>query len=186
MVAAIRQDYDDDTPRLAMADWYDERGRHARAEFVRAHVELARVKRAMSSAESLVVDTPDRTVRRLPAAEYNAAFHRFRRAQYACDPAVAVAPPWPGEVHVTTDRYRMPPPGEVGEFDSWFLLERGFLGEVVCTARHWIDGGADLLRREPITRVYLTTRLPGVAPEDELFECLDRWPGVFVSPAPRG
>lgn len=33
---------EDDTPRLVLADWYDDHGDAARAEFVRVHVGLAR------------------------------------------------------------------------------------------------------------------------------------------------
>lgn len=43
LLAAIRAHPDDDTPRLAYADWLDESGDPARAEFVRVQVELARL-----------------------------------------------------------------------------------------------------------------------------------------------
>lgn len=38
---AIREVPDDDTPRLVYADWLDENGDHARAEFIRIQIELA-------------------------------------------------------------------------------------------------------------------------------------------------
>ena len=34
----------DDTPRLAFADWLDERGEHERAEFIRVQVELEPIR----------------------------------------------------------------------------------------------------------------------------------------------
>jgi uncharacterized protein (TIGR02996 family) len=40
-LAAIREAPDDDTPRLVFADWLDEHGDAARAEFIRAQCELA-------------------------------------------------------------------------------------------------------------------------------------------------
>jgi uncharacterized protein (TIGR02996 family) len=46
ILAAICADPEDDTPRLAYADWLDERGRredHLRAAFIRAQIELARM-----------------------------------------------------------------------------------------------------------------------------------------------
>ena len=43
LLEAIRADPDDDTVRLALADWYEENGDPARAEFIRVQVELARV-----------------------------------------------------------------------------------------------------------------------------------------------
>ncbi|MBA4063483.1 MAG: hypothetical protein C0501_07175 [Isosphaera sp.] len=42
LLAAICADPDEDTPRLALADWLDEHDQHARAAFVRDQVELAR------------------------------------------------------------------------------------------------------------------------------------------------
>jgi uncharacterized protein (TIGR02996 family) len=41
-LTALLADPDDDTLRLAMADWFEENGDPARAEFVRVQVELAR------------------------------------------------------------------------------------------------------------------------------------------------
>lgn len=42
LLAAIAADPDDDTPRLALADWLDEHGDPARAEFIRVQIEYAR------------------------------------------------------------------------------------------------------------------------------------------------
>ena len=44
LLAAIAASPDEDTPRLAYADWLDEHGRHARAEFLRVQIEVARVE----------------------------------------------------------------------------------------------------------------------------------------------
>ncbi|MBY0456966.1 MAG: TIGR02996 domain-containing protein, partial [Gemmataceae bacterium] len=41
LLRAICADPDEDTPRLAYADFLDEHGRHDRAAFVRGQVELA-------------------------------------------------------------------------------------------------------------------------------------------------
>jgi uncharacterized protein (TIGR02996 family) len=41
LLAAIRDEPDDDLPRLAYADWCEERGDGARAEFIRVQVELS-------------------------------------------------------------------------------------------------------------------------------------------------
>src|SRR3954463_15201453 len=40
-VQAILADPEDDTPRLVFADWLDEHGQHARAEFIRLQCRLA-------------------------------------------------------------------------------------------------------------------------------------------------
>src|SRR5687767_2099915 len=42
LLAAIRAAPDDDAPRLVYADWLDENGQPARAEFIRVQCELAR------------------------------------------------------------------------------------------------------------------------------------------------
>src|SRR5438874_2139584 len=42
-LAAIREAPDDDTHRLVYADWLDDHGDEARAEFIRVQVELARL-----------------------------------------------------------------------------------------------------------------------------------------------
>jgi uncharacterized protein (TIGR02996 family) len=41
LLAAIAAHPDEDTPRLAYADWLDEHGRHTRAEFVRVQIDVA-------------------------------------------------------------------------------------------------------------------------------------------------
>jgi uncharacterized protein (TIGR02996 family) len=46
LLAAIAAHPDEDTPRLAYADWLDEHGRHARAEFIRIQIERARIPAA--------------------------------------------------------------------------------------------------------------------------------------------
>jgi uncharacterized protein (TIGR02996 family) len=43
LIEAIRQQPDEDTPRLALADWYEENGDAARGEFIRVQCELARL-----------------------------------------------------------------------------------------------------------------------------------------------
>lgn len=45
LLAAIRDNPDDDTPRLVYADWLDENGEPARAEFIRVECESARTDR---------------------------------------------------------------------------------------------------------------------------------------------
>ena len=43
LLAAIRSDPDDDTPRLVLADWLDEHGESERAEFIRVQCRMARL-----------------------------------------------------------------------------------------------------------------------------------------------
>jgi uncharacterized protein (TIGR02996 family) len=43
LIEAIRDNPDEDTPRLVLADWYEENGDTARGEFIRVQCELARL-----------------------------------------------------------------------------------------------------------------------------------------------
>src|SRR5262245_17230006 len=44
LLAAIWDDPHDDTPRLVYADWLDDHGQNARAEFIRIQCQLARLE----------------------------------------------------------------------------------------------------------------------------------------------
>src|SRR5215471_8366549 len=50
-LADILEHPDDDAPRLVFADWLDENGDPERAEFIRLHVQLARVPDAPDLAQ---------------------------------------------------------------------------------------------------------------------------------------
>ena len=50
LLAAIAAHPDEDTPRLAYADWLDEHGRHIRAEFIRVQVDIARKQETLPRA----------------------------------------------------------------------------------------------------------------------------------------
>src|SRR5262245_8658349 len=73
LIRAIADQPDEDTPRLALADWLDEQGgasNGARAEFIRIQVELAR----------LPADDPAQTELRRREAELWVAHRRVWRA----------------------------------------------------------------------------------------------------------
>src|SRR5262245_12883262 len=56
LLAAILAEPDDDVPRLVYADWLDEHGDEARAEFIRVQVELARMEEPDLRPPSVDVD----------------------------------------------------------------------------------------------------------------------------------
>jgi uncharacterized protein (TIGR02996 family) len=83
LLAAIREHPDEDTPRLAYADWLDEHNRHERAEFIRAQVQLARLPDDDPRRTDLEV-----TERRLLAkncVEWAAPWPAFQNWEYAGD-----------------------------------------------------------------------------------------------------
>ena len=47
LLRGVEASPDDDLPRLVYADWLDEQGRHARAEFIRVQCELASIERRL-------------------------------------------------------------------------------------------------------------------------------------------
>ncbi|WP_439622894.1 TIGR02996 domain-containing protein [Gemmata sp.] len=87
LLAAICASPDEDTPRLALADWLDEHDRHAHAGFVRAQVELARTPPWEPVAVACRWRTPDLATGRPfvgtlpPLNEYHASWpdEPFRR-----------------------------------------------------------------------------------------------------------
>lgn len=78
-LAAIRDDPDDDLPRLAYADWLDEQGRGERAEFIRVQIELSHGVRDAGVSVGLL-----RRGREL-LAEYRKAWMGGRLYRWALD-----------------------------------------------------------------------------------------------------
>lgn len=60
LLAAIRANPDEDTPRLALADWLDENGDPDRAEFVRAQCELAAARHEYGGSHAMYEFLRDR------------------------------------------------------------------------------------------------------------------------------
>jgi uncharacterized protein (TIGR02996 family) len=122
LLAAIVAHPEEDTPRLAYADWLDEHRRPERAEYIRIQIELAR----------LDDEQPDTNERysRLQAREEELAkkYH----------PAWAKA-----EAGITPDRHT----------HVWF--NRGFIHEVWCSVKYFIDHGERFLRAVPVEMVVL-------------------------------
>ena len=54
LLRAVCENPDDDTPRLVFADWLQEHGDEARAEFIRLQIRLATVPAEEQNAEDLV------------------------------------------------------------------------------------------------------------------------------------
>ena len=80
LLAAIREHPDEDTPRLAYADWLQEHEKPERAEFIRAQVELARLPDDDPRRADLEV-----TERRLLAKNCVEWWGPFQNWEYACD-----------------------------------------------------------------------------------------------------
>jgi uncharacterized protein (TIGR02996 family) len=84
LLAAVRAEPDDDTPRLVLADWLDEHGDCARAEFIRVQCELARRGVTVTNRAPLRVRVPGplpsrRPLEMEPDAEIRALLDRERK-----------------------------------------------------------------------------------------------------------
>jgi uncharacterized protein (TIGR02996 family) len=159
LLAAVVADPHDDLVRLAYADWCEERGDYARAEFVRVQLELARL------------GDPDPPACGGYCCEVSAdglALHRdcrpFRlrcRAADLLDPHVSLWAPAPfaGRPHAfgTSGEVKF----IVGTAVACSLLfRRGFVGEVTLPCALWLDHGPALCRAAPLERVTLAGKAP--------------------------
>lgn len=123
LLAAVCESPDDDTPRLILADWYDEHGQPDRAGFIRAQIELDRLvaEEAYDTDEYLAAS---RAVSRLP----NEAFiHWLREAGVV--PAIIASPP---SVDIRGDAVTVREPVT----NTRYVFHRGFVGRVWMRVDH--------------------------------------------------
>jgi uncharacterized protein (TIGR02996 family) len=150
LVAAILADPDADAPRLALADWYEERGDEAgrlRAAFVRLHCEAARLSAADPRREPLL-----RAARRLE--------RQGRPAWLAGLPAfarrAAFARGFVGHVELTGVRFRADMPA-VWEREP--VVSVAFTGGASDTVLALADPLAGRLRAIDLSRTGMTPEL---------------------------
>lgn len=144
-LAAIRAEPDNDLPRLAAADWLDDRGQGTRAELIRVHCEFTRLDR-----QPLPPDDPCTCHRdRLPG--------RDGRYCGACERRRGPLDRLKRRVNALLARGAfgllrgVPAPG------GGFGWDRGFVASVASSAEWWVAHGDALLAREPVRTVQLTT-----------------------------
>jgi uncharacterized protein (TIGR02996 family) len=123
LLSAICADPEDDTPRLAYADWLQENGDEDRAEFIRVQIELARFP-----AED---DAPEMAERRLELeTRESRLFSAHRKA-------------WEKEA-------RLPRGGLLKGFEFWSEFERGFRDFPMGRVERFVGANADLFRHHPV------------------------------------
>jgi uncharacterized protein (TIGR02996 family) len=141
-VAAIRAEPEEDTPRLAMADWLDEHDEPVRAEFIRVQCELAR---RWPNWDGIPAD--DSLAR---GGDYDALRRReqFLLVSNELEWLWAFAP-IVGKLIAgrVVDGSEIDPP----------LFHRGFVELVVCDAEDWIACAANVLEVEPVHTLILQT-----------------------------
>jgi uncharacterized protein (TIGR02996 family) len=158
LLAAIRQNPDDDTPRLVYADWLQEHDQPERAEFIRLQCEKFRLLVTNSTATESEASVnvgyyyAPRWVRQSDLAKYKSLRDREQTlARNHCRS-------WEESDELYTLRLagksamvRVPLPLD-------WQWERGFIEEVKGTVVNWLVYGDKFANRHPVRRVYLTTR----------------------------
>lgn len=120
LLAAVIRDPEDDTVRLAYADWLEENGKRVRAEYIRAKIQGGTPRRASGPWPSWSAD-----LRQIATG-----------SRYGDEKAAGWSWEW----------------------------RRGFVEEVRCPLRAWLDHGGAIVRRHPVTRVAATDREPYLSP----------------------
>lgn len=151
LLAAIHADPDDDLPRLAYADWLEENGERARAEFIQLQLRKAADPKSFHGFLCLP-EQPCRNCRREAAL---LAGHGME---------------WAGGRELCLRR---------GVLGVSLRFVRGFVGEAVCPTQEWLDHGPSSLALWPlILAVELSDRAPiawGKPPSCAWLE--DSWEG---------
>lgn len=190
-MAAIRDNPDDDTPRLVFADWCDDRGEPDRAEFIRGQVEIAR---ALTPGVRKLADTVSAFVppeRVFEARHPGITALRARSDALLAEHELDWLRDWPlWQVGFQANSTWVP--------EAEWAWDRGFVGAVALPWEHWVggpcprcEGDADLpvpggvvtcdicaglgrvlghaaavVSAQPVTRVTLTNREPGHWPNE--------------------
>ena len=149
LLAAVLANRDEDMPRLAYADWLDEHGQNARAEFIRVQCELARAKRTC----------PGPDLCRFKRCEYCDLRGRERELILAHE--TDWFPPFGIEklylIACANERTAVHPQ----EGDCIGIVRRGFINESRLSWTDWVAHNAAILKAHPIERVKCTT-FPGI------------------------
>ena len=176
LLAAIRAARDEDTPRLAYADWLDEHEEMERGEFIRVQCELANVHEPHVCGHNH--GAGDCWVCRL----------RNRERELFSQFDFVTATPF-------EQSYHWPPQDRRHEVHDDTLPQvawsRGFIAHVICTAANWLTHADAILAAQPIEQLTLTTPLGrefiamhggqvGHVPGKPGVWTFETWPGIEV------
>jgi uncharacterized protein (TIGR02996 family) len=144
-LAAIRARPNDDLPRLVFADWLDDHGENARAEFIRLQCELARAPEPNGCADTC----------ECPPCLARTALRRRERA-------LLDGPAWEwsglkGYWPVVITEVWPPSLRPAAYADAVAVrFRRGFVEEVACSRTLWLVYSDVFRRATPIRKVWLT------------------------------
>lgn len=143
LLAAVAANFDDDTPKLVMADWYTENNQPDRGEFIRVQIAIKNHRPChwhRLPSESKLCHVGSLTTCAL-CAERHELEERERKLQYAA----------------TTDGGWMRPIGMTTYLRG---IDRGFLVDVGCQFADWPRHGPSLVAQHPITYVKIINKEP--------------------------
>jgi uncharacterized protein (TIGR02996 family) len=159
LLAAVLANETDDTARLVYADWLQENGQEARAEFIRVQVELAWPEPGSSTRPSItgtvlrMLNPLGRAARR----EHGGAVARrdaLRGRERDLWATPGLMPELKGCLgHIDAVKGDGPP----GEFVHLYA-RRGFYESAHCTVAAWLRHADAILAAHPVTRVRPTSR----------------------------
>jgi uncharacterized protein (TIGR02996 family) len=131
-IAAVLASPDNDTPRLAFADWLEENGRPERAEFIRVQCELARIGSELKSDETCGLQGCDCE-----------SFPKLRRREQEL-------------LGVGMDGFLTAELPDFGRsFSCTVQWVRGFVEGVETSGDSWVEHAGAILARHPVRRVTL-------------------------------
>jgi uncharacterized protein (TIGR02996 family) len=133
-IASIRQNPDDDTVRLAYADWLEEHGQGERAEFIRAQI-------SYGGGMMFLDNLPHLTSQR----GRGKFLHRWRGSSGQ----------WP-KGSIQAMKQTVPDPESGHRCDLFF--SRGFVKEATVPSAWWIRLGDVMLAKHPVRKVVWTDR----------------------------
>lgn len=150
---------DDDTPRLVVADWFEEHGEGDRAEFIRVQIELARMSNRPKVgwrflADGTSVEAESRAVR-----DENPREEKLRRRErellkksYA--KWFNIPGPWMPHGQSPAGHASDHPTVYLSSADNWHQssaqVRRGWVDTVSCTIADWMAHGKSILASHPI------------------------------------
>lgn len=153
---------DDDAPRLALADWMEEQGDAAKAEFIRVQIEQSKYASTTCTHGGGTKWSPCCWIEKLRRRERDLIKSHFwewteslpeELTTKQCPICVDYPADW--ETNVVECR-RCESTGVIGDGDK-LTFRRGFIEAVTCDWPTWRDHGDAILASNPIQEVTLTS-----------------------------
>lgn len=181
LLATVIAHPDDDAPRLVMADWLDENGDGARAEFIRVQCELERLRQECGDGNYAAFGRE--VVERKDAL-------RWRERELLESMQLGSSPAWTGLTSYAMYVWSEPIAGLLKSNAQNWRFVRGFVSAITCAWPDLETHASAIIAATPLRDAHLTTWPPQsvwkwtAATGYEPFRD-PRWPGVLIHLPPR-